>query len=109
MTSTAVPKGGAWRLRVGLSLGAALLAVGSLLGTLLGQPLLAALGPGLVPMSPIGSALVLLLAAAFSGEGWRRESSGLEKAGIAAATLVGGAALAFVISHASEGTLPFET
>jgi len=114
MNSSAIPSAltttrSARRLRMALSVGAALLAVGSLLGTLLGQPLLAALGSGLVPMSPIGTALVLLLAAAFSGAEWRREAPGPGRAGIAAATFVGGAALAFVIGHVSGGTLPLET
>ncbi|MCE1203246.1 MAG: PAS domain S-box protein [Holophagaceae bacterium] len=109
MTSTAVPKGGAWRLRVALSLGAALMAVASLLGILLSQPLLAALGPGLVPMSPLASVLVLLLAGAFCGVEWRRGAPWLGRAGIATAIFVGGVTLAFVIGHASGGTLRVET
>ncbi|NWJ42389.1 MAG: PAS domain S-box protein [Geothrix sp.] len=109
MTPDPLPKNAARRLRMALSLGAALMAITSLVGTCLRTPLLAAMGPGLVPMSPLGAGLVLLLAAAFWGAEWRPDALGIRRIGLAATALAGGAGLAFVISHVSGGTLPFET
>jgi len=109
MTPVPLPKVAARRLRMALSLGAALLAAGSLVGTLLRQPLLAGMGSDLVPMSPLGAGLVLLLSAAFLAVEWRRDAPGISSIGAIAAMFVAGVAMAFAVVHASGGTLLFET
>jgi len=91
-----------------LALGAALVASATLVGSWLGLPWLAALGVGLVPMPPLGAALVLVLAAASVGTERRSAAPGLGAPELAA-LVVGGLSLAFVLGHASGHALPSET
>ena len=113
MNTSAMPPGpsplnAARRLRMGLALGAALVASVTLVGIWLGLPRLAALGVELVPMSPLSAVLVFGLAAACL-ETERRSAAPGFGAPELTALLVGCVCLAFVMGHASDHALPTET
>jgi len=77
-----------WLARMGLPLTAGLLAGLTLLGTFLGLRPLAALGQGLVPMSPMGALVFLLLVAALLGlQAWP-SSAAMRRLACLAAALV---------------------
>ncbi len=96
------------RLRLVLCLATVGVALLSLLGTALGRPLLAALGEGLVPMSPLASGQVLLLAGAMLLMAFGTSSASRRWLACTLAALVAGLALGFVAGHVHGDTLALQ-
>lgn len=96
------------RLKSGLALAAGILGLLVLISTLLGAKTLAALGWGLVPMSPVAAAMVALLSAAILLMQARSSSAAIRLLACALALLVALSCLGLVIGHARGATIAFE-
>ncbi len=95
-----------WSL--GLALAAGALAGLALLGTFMGLRPLAALGPGLVPMSPLGALLVLLLVAILLSRQVWPDAAAVRRLARLLAALVALYCLNALAGHVQGGTTAFE-
>ncbi|MBK9796519.1 MAG: PAS domain S-box protein [Holophagaceae bacterium] len=91
-----------------MALAAGTLAGLALLGTFLGLRPLAALGPGLVPMSPMGALLVLLLVAILLSRQVWPDAAAVRRLARLLAALVALYCLNGLAGHAQGGTTAFE-
>jgi PAS domain S-box-containing protein len=86
-------------LRMALVTAAGALVIMSLLGAVLGKPVLAALGPGLVPMSPMVMALLFLMVGAILLKEVRSESPAVRHLAIVLVLVVALLSLGLAVGH----------